>query len=71
MICIDRVTDGYRERIARVATFHEAALIVEEDRLLRDTVSVPVNEYDGTVYERKFDPVPEECIYDVYKEENR
>lgn len=69
MIVIDRVTGQDRVRIARVSTFHEAALIVEEDRLLRNTVSVPVEEYDGTVYQRVYQEAPEGCVYEMNEEE--
>ena len=71
MICVDRVTGDERVNLAKVMTFNEAARIVEEDRLIRNTVSVPVQEYEGTVFERKFSPAPEGCIYDIYKEESR
>lgn len=69
MIVIDRVTGQDRVRIARVSTFHEAALVVEEDRLLRNTVSVPVEEYDGTVYQRVYQEAPEGCVYEMNEEE--
>ena len=68
MLIVDRVVDGEHTRIGRCETFQEAGKIVDEDKLLRHTVSREVLYADTVMYQRQFEAGPEGCMYEIKPE---